>query len=364
MSDREDVAQTTLERCRALGFALTGICRASPTGYRDEVQAWIADGCHGTMEWLERRLDERLDPAVYLPGAQSIICVADRYHDGARDRVDPEDRFRGRIARYARGRDYHKVLKRRLVTLAKTLGGEHPDHDFRPCVDTAPLLEREHAQRAGLGLVGKHTLLIQPGVGSWMLLGAIVTTLPLEPTPGFTGADPCGSCTRCIDACPTDAISPFRVDATRCIAYTTIEHRGDVDAEVAAATGDWLFGCDICQEVCPHNQRSRRRPPPPVNEAYRSERADLPLEEILGWSPEDRDRVLRGSAARRATLDMWRRNALVCIANVWRDDPGSITSQLLERVRRIAEDRAETSIVSEAAGRALEVGARSTPDSG
>ena len=299
------------------------------------------------MEWLERRLDERLDPAVYLPDARSILCVADRYHDGARDRTIPTIPSE-RIARYARGRDYHKVLKRRLVDPGQGSATRIRITTSDPA-STRRAARTRHAQRAGLGLVGKHTLLIEPGVGSWMLLGAIVTTLPLTPRPAsFSRADPCGSCTRCIDACPTDAITPFRVDATRCIAYTTIEHRGDVDASVAAATGDWLFGCDVCQEVCPHNQRSRRRPSPAVNEAYRSERADLPLAEILDWSSEDRDRILRGSAARRATLDMWSRNALVCIANVWRDDPGSVTSQLLS-VRRIAQDQGEMPIVREAA---------------
>ena len=355
MSDGKDIATATIERCRELGFASAGICEASPTRYRDEVQRWIAEGCHGTMEWLERRLDERLDPNVYLPNARSIICVGDRYHDGTRDEEEPTGDLQGRIARYARGRDYHKVLKRRLLRLAKALGSEHPDHEFRPCVDTAPLLEREHAQRAGLGLVGKNSLLIQPGVGSWMLLGAVVTTLPLTPTPALRGKDPCGSCTRCIDACPTNAITPFRVDASRCIAYSTIEHRSDVDDAMAEATGDWLFGCDICQEVCPHNQRSKRRVALSINDAYRPRHADLGLVDILDWSAEDRDETLRGSAARRATLEMWRRNALICIANAWRSDRSSMTPSLIERIRRIRDDSTEASMVRDAARRAITV---------
>ncbi len=353
MSGEGRDGELIVARCGELGFARAGICEASPTRYRDEVHRWIADGCHGTMAWLERRLDERLDPNVYLPGARSIICVADRYHDGARDRIDPSDPYRGRIARYARGRDYHKVLKRRLSRLAKALGEAHPGHRFRPCVDTAPLLEREHAQRAGLGLVGKHTLLIEPGVGSWMLLGAIVTTLPLPATRASLREDPCGSCTRCIDACPTGAITPFRVDATRCIAYTTIEHREDVDPRVADATGDWLFGCDICQEVCPHNQRSRRRPPPEVNEAYRARHVDLGLVDVLGWTEASRDDLLQGSAARRASLAMWRRNALICISNVWRRDVESIDPRIVGRVRSISEDVEEVPMVRDAARRAL-----------
>lgn len=219
--DPVDATRMVLETCRSLEFSLSGICDVAPSSHAEEVRAWIASGRHGSMAWMERRLEERLDPAVYLPGAASMIVVADRYHDGRRDRIDSNGPARGRIARYARGRDYHKVLKGRLVKLARALSAAHPDAVFRPCVDTAPILEREHAMRAGLGLVGKNTLLIEPGQGSWLLLGAVVSTLRLEPTPSrHSGADPCGSCTRCIDACPTEAITPFSVDASRCIAYT------------------------------------------------------------------------------------------------------------------------------------------------
>ena len=362
MSEQEPVADSpesmtakVLERCRDHGFALAGVCDAEPTAHPEAVRDWIARGAHGSMAWLEARIDERLDPDVYVPGASSIICVADRYHDGQHEARDPEASPRGRVARYAQGRDYHKVIKKRLVSIAKVLQTEHSDHQFRPCVDTAPLLEREHAMRAGLGLVGKHTLLIEPGVGSWMLLGAIVTTLPLAPTPRIDRPDPCGACTRCIDACPTDAISPFSVDASRCIAYTTIEHRGDVEPELADRTGAWLFGCDVCQEACPHGDRSPRRGLPAVNPAYETRHDSFDLLDVLGWTPERSLELLAGTAARRATLAMWKRNALVCAADALAEKPEGPGSEALRaRIIEISTDEAEDDIVRRAARRTME----------
>ena len=343
--------EQVLRRAEELGFALTGICEALGSDHSEEVKAWIASGNHGSMSYLQERLEERLDPGVYVPGARSVICVADRYHDGRRDRVAGDGPPRGRIARYARGRDYHKVMKKRLIRLAKELAAEHPGADFRACVDTAPLLEREHAARSGLGLIGKHTLLIEPGVGSWMLLGAIVSTVEIAPTPPrFDRTDPCGSCTKCIDACPSDAITPFSVDANRCIAYTSIEHRGDIDPEIAQATGDWLFGCDICQEVCPHGQRSQRRSPAEVNEAYAPRRSDLDLLEVLGWDEQDRLDELMGTAAKRATLVMWKRNAIICAANALREAPDRDSAAAIrDRIAEIAQDESEDPILRDLA---------------
>ena len=340
-----------VDRLQALGFARVGVCRAAPTDHREEVLEWIRSGRHGSMAYLETRLAERLDPEQYMAGVRSIICVADRYHDGRRDRIERDRPPRGRIARYARGRDYHKVMKKRLVTVAKELSAQYPDEEFRACVDTAPLFEREHAARAGLGLVGKHTLLIEPGVGSWMCLGAIVSTLEMAEThPTFDRRDPCGECSRCIDACPTQAITPFSVDASRCIAYTSIEHRGMVDSSIADATGDWLFGCDICQEVCPHSARPKRRSSAEINVAYESRVDGFDLLDVLGWGEEDRMSQLMGSAAKRATLVMWKRNAVICAANALRDDPDRAGAQDLRvRLREIAADEGEDALVREAA---------------
>ncbi|MBM4114037.1 MAG: 4Fe-4S dicluster domain-containing protein, partial [Phycisphaerae bacterium] len=189
-------------------------------------------------------------------------------------------------------------------------------HWFRICVDTAPILEREHAARAGLGRIGKHTLLIGEGAGSWLLLGVIVTTFPLIATdaaPRPASSDPCGTCTRCIDACPTQAITPWSVDATRCLSYLTIEHKGDIRPEFAARAGDWLFGCDDCQEVCPHNQPTRKSRRTGAADAYAPTHRDFDLLEILGWSESDRDAANLSAVLRRASLPMWKRNARVIL---------------------------------------------------
>lgn len=335
-------------RCRAIGFACAGICPARPTDRAGELRAWLAAGRHGEMAYLARHAERLVDPRSLLSGARSIICVADRYHDGAPDAPPPADApARGRIARYARGDDYHKVMKRRLHVLADELASAFPDARFRACVDTAPLLEREHAARAGLGAIGKHTLLIERGVGSYLLLGALLTTLDLPSSEPAT-PDPCGSCTRCIDACPTDAITPWSVDATRCISYLTIEHRSPIDPTLAAAMEDWIFGCDVCQDVCPHNQPSTRTRAAPVHEAYAPRRDGFDLLEILGWSEEDRRIAFTRSALKRAKLDMMKRNALVAAGNVLAT---SEVPALRARVESLAADEEQSELVRDAARR-------------
>ena len=368
-------SEVILNRCHEQGFALVGVCDARPSDYGEQFRQWIAAGKHGEMAYLARHMEMMIDPEKLLPGVKSIICVADRYHDGRADRVvgghlnplpaagrgqgegsaDPRNARdarkggritltpalslaarergkncdalpaagKGRIARYARGEDYHKVMKRRLNALASELRREHSDHSFRVCVDTAPVMEREHAQRAGLGAVGKHTLLIGPvGFGSWLLLGEILTTLPLEPTKKVSdtffsgpGADPCGGCTRCIEACPTGAIEPWSVDATKCISYLTIEHRSAIDEQFHRGLGDWIFGCDICQEVCPHNQPTRRAKRGPINPAYQSDRDSFDLLEVLHWTESDRRAAFTKSAMKRAKLEMMKRNAMIAMKN-------------------------------------------------
>jgi len=308
-----------LRRCRELGFALAGVCGARPSDYEGQLRAWLEAGKHGEMAYLARNLDVRLDPAKMVPGAKSIICVADRY-EGITSRgrhVKTSKPGMGRIARYARGEDYHTVMRKRLTTLCRELGEEFPGEMFRACVDTAPVLEREHAQRAGLGAVGKHTLLIAPGIGSWLLLGEIITTLAIEPSTNPPGIpdDPCGSCTRCIDACPTQAISPWSVDASRCISYLTIEHRGPIDEKFHEAMGDWIFGCDVCQEVCPHNQPTARKGAAAGHPAYEARREGFDLLKVLEWDEEARRQAFAKSAMKRATLSMMQRNAKIAARN-------------------------------------------------
>jgi len=292
---------------------LCGICAAAPTSRPRELLEWLEAGKHGEMTYLERHAAQRIDPGKMLPGAKSIICVADRYSDGRADAALKAGH--GRIARYARGDDYHIVMKKRLHRLCDDLAERFPGEMFRACVDTAPVLEREHAARAGLGAIGKHTLLIEPGVGSYLLLGEVITTVELPPDESRESIDPCGTCTRCIDACPTDAITPWSVDATKCISYLTIEHRGPIDETMHEPMGDWIFGCDICQEVCPHNQPTNRTREAPVHEAYEARRDSFDLLGVMNWTEDDRRAAFSRSALKRAKLPMMKRNAIIAAGN-------------------------------------------------
>ena len=352
-----------LARCAQHGFALAGVAEARASDRADAFRAWIAAGKQGGMAYLAAELERRLDPRLLVPGAASVLCVADRYADGRPDRRIPGY---GRIARYARGEDYHVVIRARLEALAAELLRAHPEHRFRVCVDTAPLLEREHAERAGLGRIGKHTLLIgSGGAGSWLLLGAIVSTLALSPRRadglpvGADAADPCGGCTRCIDACPTGAITPWSVDASRCVSALTIEERGPVDASFAGRTGDWLFGCDDCQEACPHSQPTRRSRAAGVHEAYRpGGAAAMPLLEVLAWDDEAYERARFNEVLRRADLSMWRRNAALAAGSALRsgETPESLRAELRAALAALALDPSAEVPVRDAARAALRAG--------
>lgn len=353
------LTQAILGRCTQHGFALAGVCRAAPSAHQEHFRAWLAAGSHGEMEYLATDVDVRLDPTQLEPGAQSVICVADRYATGARDARVPG---RARIARYARGEDYHAIIRTRLEALVVELRAAFPRHRFRVCVDTAPILEREHAARTGVGRIGKHTLLIGPaGHGSWLALGTIVTTLRLcesVPEPAQS-ADPCGACTRCIDACPTRAISPWSVDAARCISYLTIEHRGEVPAALGRQVQDWIFGCDICQEVCPHNQPTRRARRASAHPAYAHYHESFDLMEVLGWTDAHWESARLHGALRRASRAMWVRNAALASRASLRPLDGSPTMDanaalaLRARLRTIAEDPAEEREIRAAARVAL-----------
>jgi epoxyqueuosine reductase len=235
---------TTLEVhhiCRRAGFELAGVARAEPSADAPRYKDWVDRGLAGEMRYLtDRRADVRSDPRNLLPNARSIISVGKLYN-----RPEPP----GPISRYAWGEDYHDVLRRGLAEVARQLG----DHDYKMCVDTAPLLERSYARQAGLGWIGKNTCLINQEMGSWFFLGELLTSLALEPE--APPPDRCGTCTRCIDACPTQAIPAggYELDARACISYLTIELRAIAPEELRAGVGEHVFGCDICQDVCPWN---------------------------------------------------------------------------------------------------------------
>ncbi|MDH3584235.1 MAG: tRNA epoxyqueuosine(34) reductase QueG [Phycisphaerae bacterium] len=333
-ADPGDAAGQIKARALELQFALCGIAEARPSDHGDHVRDWLAAGHHGEMSWLDRNLETRLDPRQLLHGARSVICVADRIPASP---PGPAPIGHGRVAAYAQVDDYHKVLKRRLFRLADGLRPAYPQHGFRVCVDTAPVLEHEHAQRAGIGWVGKHTLTLHARLGSHLLLGEILTTLPLpadEPA-----EDHCGTCTRCIDACPTDCIRPYQLDASRCLSYLTIEHRGPIDPDFFPAMGDWIYGCDICQDVCPFNQRPHTDPPP---DGYGRRPASLGLLQVLAWNEQDRRAAFTRSAMKRAKLDQMKRNALIVAGNQLRRHPDPA---LRHRLEQVSHDPDETDMV-------------------
>jgi len=307
------------------GFECVGIVPAEPLARKEYFNRWLDSGRHGEMDYLAQTREVRVDPRLLLDGARSVIVVAHQYKQSVEDRPPPAepggdpaaDGPRGRIARYAWGRDYHRLIRMKLHRLVDAL--HHAiDEPFetRVCVDTAPIMERELAAAAGIGWVGKNTMVINPRLGSFFFLGEIVTTLTLlfsEPI-----ADRCGSCRRCLDACPTRAlIGPYQMDATRCIAYLTIEHRGTIPQELRSLMGDWIFGCDVCQNVCPYN----RNAPPTVEPRYElDDRNPLPprplLEPLLAWTTPQHRACLAGSAMKRATIDMLHRNAEIALCNM------------------------------------------------
>ncbi len=401
-----DASRLVDERCRSLGFALWGICDATASEHGVYLERFADEGRSGTMGWLADTLRMRSDVQSFVPGARSVIAVADVYvGEGGEGRragqqkqgakgtqsktqitvdallspsapqpLSPLAPPAGKVARYAHGRDYHKVMKKRLHALCDVLRERFPGETFRATVDTAPLHEREHAARAGLGWIGKNTLLIHPRHGSYLLRGCVVSTLRIEPMTGSVTSDAttsrdregvgpmvgsamlrnasvhrtslahfesndvspprsltvaargdalavvrdhCANCTRCIDACPTGAIDAggYSMDPRRCISYLTIEHDGDIPRDVNIS--GWIAGCDICQEVCPYNTIADK----PSNRlalrddyAPRAHAAGLSLRDVLQWTEDDRLKHTSGTALTRIKLPQWKRNAGALLA--------------------------------------------------
>jgi epoxyqueuosine reductase len=307
-TDRHVLASRVKEKARQLGFDLAGIASAKPSQYRDYYRQWLDDGQAGTMEYLQRRFEERTDPGVYMPGAKSIICVAINYCPKLDPVPEGQRQSRGKVARYALGDDYHEVIKSRLYQLADWLRGEVPEAETRCAVDTAPVMEKELSARAGVGWIGKNTCLINERIGSWLLLGEVLTTidLPFDDPAG----DRCGTCRRCIDACPTQAITgPYQLDARKCISYLTIEHRGEIEPMLQKQLSGWVYGCDICQEVCPWNQKAPITIDPALQP--RIPTGTLNLDEVERWTPDDYRTRLKNSAMKRVKLPILQRNARI-----------------------------------------------------
>ncbi len=310
-------AQSIKQQALALGFHKVGIAAVTPAienpsvdvpptaepRFTARLRHWLAQGYHASMDWMAdpRRQNIRL----VMPGVQSVISVAVNY---ATPVVHREDAQVAKLSRYGWGRDYHKVLTRKLKALSTWIQAQEPESQTRYYVDTGPIQERAWAQRAGLGWIGKHSNLITRDYGSWVFLGEVLTSVALPPDAPHT--DHCGTCTRCIEACPTQAIrEPFFVDANRCIAYHTIENRAEVIPQaIASRLHNWVAGCDICQDVCPWNQRFAQETNISDFQPYPWNIAPA-LKTLATETEADWDQRFRSSALRRIRPDMMQRNA-------------------------------------------------------
>ena len=294
-----------------LGFDAAAIGPATPPPHGGAFDRWLDDGCAGSMDYLARTRRERRDPAMLLAGVRAVVTVAMSYRPTDEASATGESRGGMRVARYAGGRDYHEVMRPRLEALANFISdAAGPGVKSRAAVDTSAVLERDVAARAGLGWVGKNTNLLTQSLGSWFFIGAVLTSA--EAAFDTEVPDRCGTCTACLDACPTAAFTaPYVLDARRCIAYLTIEHRGDIDEALRPAIGAWGFGCDICQEVCPWNRKAATtREPAFAGTAPMAPEALLELDEAAF-----RERF-RGTALWRAHRSGLLRNAAIVLGNL------------------------------------------------
>ncbi|HPF91489.1 MAG TPA: tRNA epoxyqueuosine(34) reductase QueG [Flavobacteriales bacterium] len=288
-------------KAHELGFLACGVAKA---GFLEEeaprLERWLREGRHGAMGYMANHFDLRLDPRRLVEGAKSVISLAFNYHTP----VKQEDPEAPKLSTYAYGRDYHKVVKQRLKPLVAFIQERYGEVALRTFVDSAPVLEKAWAQRSGLGWMGKHTNIIRQGAGSYFFLCEIILDLDLEPDAPV--ADHCGTCRRCVDACPTEAITPYAVDGSRCISYLTIELKDAIPAEMAGKLNHWAFGCDICQEVCPWNRFST-----PHNEPQftpKPELLELSKDEWHGMTEVVFDRLFEGSAVKRTKYSGLQRN--------------------------------------------------------
>ena len=320
-----------------LGFDLVGICALGPAETARAFDEWLEHGYAGAMDYLARGGEKRHDSRLPVPGAISAIVVAMSYGGG-----EPS----GPVARYARGDDYHDVMLERLRTLHRWIDNEtgHPITG-RAYVDTGPVLERDLARRAGLGWFGKNTNLINPSLGSFFFLGVLLVDVPLAPDAPFE-ADRCGTCTRCLDACPTDAfVAPRVLDATRCISYLTIELKGEIPEALREPIGDRVYGCDVCQDVCPWNVSFAtplvEHSPYLSRDMLVGKNARSVARDLLGMTPEDFSRAFKGSPMKRAKLRGLKRNAAVVLGNVGTTEDVSVLDRALDDPEPLVREHAK-----------------------
>lgn len=314
VADPIALAARVRELAREFGFQRCGISGIELGEDEAYLRDWLANGLYGTMDWMAAHGDKRSRPAELIPGTLRVISVGLDY-----GRRDDEEAWatlangeRAYVARYALGRDYHKLMRNRLQKLAERIAAEVGPFGHRVFVDSAPVLERALARNAGLGWIGKHTCLIDKDGGSWFFLGEIYMDLPL-PVDAPASAH-CGTCTRCIDVCPTQAIvAPYKLDARRCISYLTIEHEGAIPEELREPMGNRIFGCDDCQLVCPWNKFAKRSDEPDFR--ARNNLDNATLAELFAWTEDEFLSRTEGSAIRRSGHERWLRNIAVALGN-------------------------------------------------
>ena len=299
-----DLTERVKRRALEIGFAGVGIARAEKcSGEFAHLEEWLKRGYQGSMRWMERNGSKREDPSAIVPNARSVVSVAMNYYTDTQHATDPGD---GKISRYAWGDDYHFIMEERLDRLQAFLIKEVPGSNCRRYVDTGPVMDKAWAVRAGVGWLGKHTNVITREYGSWVFLGEIITDIHLvadQPIEDF-----CGTCTACLDACPTGAIvEPYLVDSNKCISYLTIEHRGTIPGDLSPKFENWVYGCDICQDVCPWNKFQKVT----TNESFRARPDNVapPLEELASMPQEEFSKRFKRSPVKRTKLQGLRKNA-------------------------------------------------------
>jgi epoxyqueuosine reductase len=311
--DLNALAQRIRDLAHAAGFQRVGISGIDLGEDEAHLLDWLGQGLYGSMDWMARHGALRARPAELLPGTLRVVSVGLDYGkdpDAAWENL--HDGERAYVARYALGRDYHKLMRNRLQRLADAVQAEIGPFGHRAFTDSAPVLERALARNAGLGWIGKHTCLIDRDGGSWFFLGELFVDIPLPIDPPASAH--CGTCTRCIDICPTQAITaPYRLDARRCISYLTIEHEGSIDEALRPLIGNRIFGCDDCQLVCPWNKFARRSDEPDFRTRNALDTASLA--DLFAWDEDEFLRRSEGSAIRRSGHERWLRNIAVALGN-------------------------------------------------
>ena len=324
-----DLKHALLTEARAAGFAKMGICR--PDAIPDagaRLADFVADGRHGQMGWMAERMTWRADPSALWPDAKSVIMLAEPYTPDDDPLAALERQDRATISVYARNRDYHDLVKKRLKRVGRWLLDQAPGAEIKVFVDTAPVMEKPLAQAAGLGWQGKHTNLLSRDLGNWFFLGAIFTTVDLPPDAAED--EHCGSCTACLDICPTAAFpAPYQLDARRCISYLTIEHKGPVDRDLRALMGNRIYGCDDCLAICPWNKFAQTATE--LRYAARPELVSPRLEDLAALDDTAFRALFSGSPIKRIGRDRFVRNVLYAIGN-------SGDAQLIHAAQRLVDD--------------------------